>query len=159
MSNTDASIPDWVVDAMGVALAHARAASTHGDVPVGAVVVRRTTGDVVAGAHNERELRKDPTAHAEILALQATARLHQSWRLDTYALVVTLEPCPMCAGAIWAARLPLVVYGAADPKAGAAGSLYNFAADPRLNHSTRIISGVRAPECAAMLSTYFADKR
>jgi len=159
MTNVDPSAPDWIADAMDAALAQARDASAHGDVPVGAVVVDRETGTIVARAHNERELRKDPTAHAEMLALQAAAHRHRSWRLDTYALVVTLEPCPMCAGAIWAARVALVVYGAPDPKAGAAGSLYNFAADPRLNHSTVIISGVRAPESAAMLSAFFADKR
>jgi tRNA(adenine34) deaminase len=159
MRSADPSATDWIADAMGAALAQARTAPAHGDVPVGAVVVQRASGEVVAGAHNERELRKDPTAHAEVLALQATAHLHRSWRLDSYALVVTLEPCPMCAGAIWAARLPLVVYGAPDPKAGAAGSLYNFAADPRLNHSTEVIGGVRAQECAAILSAFFADKR
>jgi tRNA(adenine34) deaminase len=159
MSNPDAPATEWIVDAMGAALAQARDAPTHGDVPVGAVIVRRSTGEVVARAHNERELRGDPTAHAEMLALQATAHLHRSWRLDPYALVVTLEPCPMCAGAMWAARLPLLVYGAPDPKAGAAGSLYNFAADPRLNHSTEIVRGVRAPECAALLSQFFEDKR
>jgi len=159
MSNADARTSQWIVDAMGAALAQARDAPGHGDVPVGAVVVRRSTNEVVVRAHNERELRGDPTAHAELLALRAAAHTSGSWRLDQYALVVTLEPCPMCAGAIWAARLPLLVYGAADPKAGAAGSLYNFAADPRLNHSTEVVGNVRAQECATLLSEFFAGKR
>jgi tRNA(adenine34) deaminase len=151
-------VPD--LDAwMEAALAEARRSVEHGDVPVGAVVVHRPTGEVVAGAHNERELRADPTAHAELLALRAASEVNGSWRLDTHALVVTLEPCPMCAGAVWAARVPLLVYGAADPKAGAAGSLYNFAADPRLNHTTEILAGVRAAECGALLTEFFAERR
>jgi len=148
------------VDAwMDAALAQARRAIEHDDVPVGAVVVHRPTGEVVARAHNERELRADPSAHAEMLALRAASEVNGSWRLDAHALVVTLEPCPMCAGAVWAARVPLLVYGAADPKAGAAGSLYNFAADPRLNHTTEIVAGVRAAECGALLSEFFAERR
>jgi tRNA(adenine34) deaminase len=91
--------------------------------------------------------------------LRAASEVNGSWRLDTHALVVTLEPCPMCAGAVWAARVPLLVYGAADPKAGAAGSLYNFAADPRLNHTTEILAGVRAAECGALLTEFFAERR
>jgi len=149
-----------VVDAwMDAALAEARRAIEHDDVPVGAVVVHRPTGEVVARAHNERELRADPSAHAELLALRAASEVNGAWRLDAHALVVTLEPCPMCAGAVWAARVPLLVYGAADPKAGAAGSLYNFAADPRLNHTTEIVAGVRAGECGALLSEFFAERR
>jgi tRNA(adenine34) deaminase len=144
---------------MAEALDEARLAIAHGDVPVGAVVVHRPTGEVVARAHNERELRADPTAHAELLALRAASEANGTWRLDAHVLVVTLEPCPMCAGAAWAARLPLVVFGAADPKAGAAGSLYNFAADPRLNHATEIVSGVRGDECGALLSDFFATRR
>jgi tRNA(adenine34) deaminase len=144
---------------MAAALAEARRAIEHDDVPVGAVVVHRPTGEVVARAHNERELRADPSAHAELLALRAASEVNGSWRLDVHALVVTLEPCPMCAGAVWAARVPLLVYGAADPKAGAAGSLYNFAADPRLNHTTEIVAGVRAAECGALLSEFFAERR
>jgi tRNA(adenine34) deaminase len=144
---------------MEAALAEARRSVEHDDVPVGAVVVHRPTGEVVARAHNERELRADPTAHAELLALRAASEVNGSWRLDTHALVVTLEPCPMCAGAVWAARVPLLVYGAADPKAGAAGSLYNFAADPRLNHTTEILAGVRAAECGALLTEFFAERR
>ncbi len=144
---------------MDAALVEARVAIGHGDVPVGALVVHRPTGTIVARAHNERELRGDPSAHAELLALRAAADASGSWRLDAHALVVTLEPCPMCAGAVWAARVPLLVYGAADPKAGAAGSLYNFAADPRLNHSTEIVAGVRADECGALLTAFFAGRR
>jgi tRNA(adenine34) deaminase len=144
---------------MEAALAEARRSVEHGDVPVGAVVVHRPTGEVVARAHNERELRADPSAHAELLALRAASEVNGSWRLDAHALVVTLEPCPMCAGAVWAARVPLLVYGAADPKAGAAGSLYNFAADPRLNHTTEILAGVRAAECGALLTEFFAERR
>ena len=144
---------------MEAALAEARRSVEHGDVPVGAVVVHRPTGEVVARAHNERELRADPSAHAELLALRAASEVNGAWRLDAHALVVTLEPCPMCAGAVWAARIPLLVYGAADPKAGAAGSLYNFAADPRLNHTTEIVAGVRAGECGALLSEFFAERR
>ena len=155
MSDVDELADEW----MEQALAEARAAIGHDDVPVGAIVVHRLTGTVVAAAHNERERSSDPTAHAELLALRAAAAAEGSWRLDDHALVVTLEPCPMCAGAVWAARVPLLVYGAADPKAGAAGSLYNFSADPRLNHTTKIVAGVRAAECGALLSSFFASRR
>jgi tRNA(adenine34) deaminase len=144
---------------MDAALAEAHAALAHDDVPVGAIVVHRPTGNVVARAHNERERAGDPSAHAELLALRAAARAAGTWRLDEHALIVTLEPCPMCAGAVWAARVALLVYGAPDPKAGAAGSLYNFAADPRLNHTTEVVRGVRAAECAALLTEFFANKR
>jgi tRNA(adenine34) deaminase len=144
---------------MDAALAEARAAPDHGDVPVGALVVDLASGRFVAARHNERELSADPTAHAELLALRAAAHALGTWRLDGHALVVTLEPCPMCAGAVWAARVPLLVFGAADPKAGASGTLYNFAADPRLNHATEVRAGVRAEECAALLTTFFAGRR
>ena len=144
---------------MEAALVEARAAVAHEDVPVGAIVVHRPTGNIVARAHNERERTGDPAAHAELLALREAAHVSGTWRLDEYALVVTLEPCPMCAGAVWAARVGLLVFGAPDPKAGAAGSLYNFAADPRLNHTTEVRRGVRADECAALLREFFASKR
>jgi tRNA(adenine34) deaminase len=144
---------------MGEALVQARAAPDHDDVPVGAVVVDRSDGRIVAARHNERERTGDPTAHAELLALRDAAVALGRWRLDGHALVVTLEPCPMCAGAAWAARVPLLVFGAADPKAGAAGSLYNFASDPRLNHTTEVQPEVRAEECAALLTTFFAARR
>ena len=152
---TGTEVDGWMQDA----LTEARAALAHGDVPVGAVVVDRETGDIIARAHNERERTGDPSAHAEMLALREAARAAGTWRLDGYAVVVTLEPCPMCAGAVWAARVGLLVYGAADPKAGAAGSLYNLAADPRLNHTTEVVRGVRADDCAALLTEFFANKR
>jgi tRNA(adenine34) deaminase len=144
---------------MGQAIAEARAAASQGDVPVGAVVIELATGAVVARAHNRRERDDDPTAHAELLALRDAARHAGSWRLGDHALIVTLEPCPMCAGAAWAARVPLVVFGAADPKSGALGSLYNLAADPRLNHEFEVVRGVRKDECAELLTSFFEDRR
>jgi tRNA(adenine34) deaminase len=144
---------------MALALDEARAATVHHDVPVGAVVVDVATGEVLARRHNEREQAADPTAHAEVLALRDAARGRGSWRLDGCALVVTLEPCPMCAGAVLAARIPLLVFGAADPKAGAAGTLYNLAADPRLHHETRVLRGVLAEESAALLREFFGVRR
>ncbi len=144
---------------MGIALDEARAAAVHGDVPIGAVVARRDNGAVLARAHNERELRGDPTAHAEILALTAAAAGREGWRLDDCVLVVTLEPCPMCAGAALSARIPIVVFGAADPKAGALGSLYHLGSDPRLNHAIEVHDGVRSDESAALLREFFAGRR
>ncbi|HUF84977.1 MAG TPA: nucleoside deaminase [Acidimicrobiia bacterium] len=144
---------------MGVALDEARAALEHDDVPVGAVVARLDSGEIVARRHNEREATGDPTAHAEVLALRDAARALGRWRLDDCALVVTIEPCPMCAGAALAARIGRVVFGAPDPKAGACGSLYNLAADPRLNHEPEVIDGVRAGEAAALLADFFATRR
>jgi tRNA(adenine34) deaminase len=143
---------------MGAALEEAPHALAHDDVPVGAVVVHVPSARIVARRHNERELRNDPTAHAEVLALRDAAET-AGWRLAEHALVVTIEPCVMCAGAAWAARVPLIVFGAADAKAGASGSLYNFAADPRLNHSARIVPGVRAAEAAALLQNFFDGRR
>ena len=144
---------------MTLALDEARAAIAHDDVPVGAVVVRTTDGAVLARRHNEREVTGDPTAHAELLAIVDAARARDGWRLDDCALVVTLEPCPMCAGAALAARIPLVVFGAADPKAGALGSLYHFGSDPRLHHGIDVHDGVRAEESAALLKEFFAARR
>ena len=144
---------------MGVALEEAHAALDHGDVPIGAAVVRIDDGAVVARRHNEREAAADPTAHAEVLALRDAARVAGSWRLDGHALVVTLEPCPMCAGAAVAARIGLVAYGAADPKAGALGSLYHLGTDPRLNHEFPVVEGIRGAECSALLSEFFAARR
>ncbi len=142
---------------MAIALDEARLALAHGDVPVGAVVVFQ--GEVVGAGHNERERRQDPTAHAETLALQRAARRRGSWRqLDT-VLYVTLEPCAMCAGAIVLARVPRVVYGASDPKAGAAGSVLDVLAEPRLNHRPVVDGGVLAAQCAALLSDFFAARR
>ncbi len=143
--------------AMQLALEQARAAIDHEDVPVGAVVV--VDGQVVASRHNERQLTGDPTAHAEVLALRDAAAAAGSWRLDDATLVVTLEPCPMCAGAAVNARVARVVFGAYDPKAGAAATLYNVLADPRLNHQAEVRGGVMAEECGAMLSDFFAERR
>jgi tRNA(adenine34) deaminase len=144
---------------MGLALDEARTALDHDDVPVGAVVAELATGEVVARRHNERELLADPTAHAEILALRDAATSRGSWRLDGCLLVVTLEPCAMCAGAAVVARLSEVVFGATDPKAGALGTLFNLAADPRLNHQFAVRGGVRADESAALLRQFFAERR
>jgi tRNA(adenine34) deaminase len=144
---------------MTVALEEARAALDHGDVPIGAVVARIDTGEVVARRHNEREHRSDPTAHAELLALRDGAAALGRWRLDDCALVVTLEPCPMCAGAAINSRIGLLAFGAADPKAGATGSLYNLAADPRLNHEMPVVPGVEADASATLLREFFASRR
>ena len=144
-------------DAMTIALDEARAALEHGDVPIGAVVLH--DGEVVARRHNERELRRDPTAHAEVLAIQDAAATTASWRLDGMTLVVSLEPCPMCAGALVAARIDRLVFGAADPKAGACGSLYNLCADPRLNHEVTVVAGAREDECASLLTEFFTARR
>lgn len=144
-------------DAMHIALAEARAALEHGDVPIGAVVL--IDGRVVARRHNERESSGDPTAHAEVLALRDAAAVVADRRLTHATLVVTLEPCPLCAGAVWAAQVGRVVYGAADLKAGAMGSLYNFAVDPRLNHETQVTVGVLAEESIALLTAFFAERR
>jgi tRNA(adenine34) deaminase len=144
-------------EAMGLALAEAAGALPHGDVPVGAVAL--VGGQVVASRHNERELTGNPTAHAEILALADAAATLGTWRLSEVTLVVTLEPCPMCAGALVAARLGRLVFGASDPKAGACGSLYNLCVDPRLNHEIPVTSDVRADECAALLTTFFGERR
>jgi tRNA(adenine34) deaminase len=151
--------PSRLEGLMAEALDEARAATEHGDVPIGAVVARRDTGEILARRHNERELRADPTAHAEVLALRDAARALGQWRLDECALVVTLEPCPMCAGAAVNGRVGLIVFGAADPKAGATGTLYNLAADPRLNHETPVVAGVRAEASAALLRDFFAGRR
>jgi tRNA(adenine34) deaminase len=143
--------------AMGLAIVEARSAVLHGDVPVGAVVF---VGDrIVAKAHNERELRADPTAHAEILAIREAANVLGTWRLEAATLAVTLEPCAMCAGALVASRMGKVAFGAVDPKAGACGSLYNMCSDPRLNHELPVIGGVLAEECGAVLTEFFAGLR
>jgi tRNA(adenine34) deaminase len=142
---------------MGLALAEARAALDHGDVPIGAVVV--VDGVVVSRRHNERELTGDPTAHAEILAMRDAAAALGSWRLEGATLYVTLEPCPMCAGALVNARVSRLVFGARNLDAGAAGSLYHLGADPRLNHEFATTVDVRAEECAALLTTFFAGRR
>ena len=142
---------------MDMAIEQARRALHHEDVPIGAVVVR--AGEVIGAGHNERELRQDPTAHAEIIALRAAAAAVGSWRVLDATLYVTLEPCAMCAGAIVLARVPRVVYGCADPKAGAAGSVLDVLSEPRLNHRPEVTGGVLAPACAALLTDFFAARR
>jgi tRNA(adenine34) deaminase len=143
---------------MRLALQEAAAAAEHGDVPVGAVVVS-ASGDLLGVGHNRREVDADPTAHAELLALRAAAGAVGSWRLDGCTLAVTLEPCTMCAGAVVLSRLARVVYGAADPKAGAVGSLWDVVRDRRLNHRPEVEAGVLAEECAAILRDWFVSRR
>jgi tRNA(adenine34) deaminase len=143
---------------MLIALDEARLSIDHGDVPVGAIVLD-PSGQLVAQRHNERELTHDPTAHAEILALRDAAGATGSWRLAGCTLVVTLEPCAMCAGAAVNSRIASLVYGAADMKAGACLSLMNIGGDPRLNHTFEIIDGVMANECAALMSDFFGRLR
>jgi tRNA(adenine34) deaminase len=142
---------------MAVAMDRARESETHGDVPIGAAIARG--GEVLAAAGNERELRRDPTAHAEILAIRAAAEALGGWRLPGTTLYVTLEPCAMCAGAIVLARIPEVVYGAADPKAGAAGSVLDVLSEPALHHRPKVTKGVLEAECAALLTGFFAARR
>ena len=142
---------------MRLALREAQRAAEHGDVPIGAVVA--LDGEVIAAAGNERELRKSPVAHAEIIAIEQAAAYMKSWRLLNTVLYVTLEPCPMCAGAIVQARIPHLVYGATDEKAGAAGTLYNVCQDARLNHCLEITTGVLADESTALLRRFFQARR
>ncbi|MCA1700789.1 MAG: tRNA adenosine(34) deaminase TadA [Actinobacteria bacterium] len=142
---------------MRLALREAEAALTHDDVPIGAIVVHE--GEIIGAGHNERELRQDPTAHAEILALREASRALGSWRVLDAVLYVTLEPCAMCAGAIVLARVPRVVYGTIDPKAGAAGSALDVLAEPRLNHRPAVAGGLLADECAALLTQFFGSRR
>jgi tRNA(adenine34) deaminase len=143
--------------AMEIAIEEARKAETHGDVPIGAAIFR--DGELLARAGNERELRRDPTAHAEVLAIQAAAEMLGGWRLPGTTLYVTLEPCAMCAGAIVLARIPIVVFGARDPKAGAVGSVLDVLAEPALNHRPEVIAGICEEECAALLREFFLAKR
>jgi tRNA(adenine34) deaminase len=142
---------------MRLALREAERALEHDDVPVGAVLVHE--GEVIGAGRNERELREDPTAHAELLAIREGARALASWRLLDTVLYVTLEPCAMCAGAIVLGRIPRVVYGAVDPKAGAAGSVLDILAEPRLNHRPDVAGGLLEPECAELLRTFFRSRR
>jgi tRNA(adenine34) deaminase len=154
MSDFRVPTDEWF---MRLALREAERALEHEDVPIGAVVVRE--GEVVGAGHNERELRQDPTSHAEILALREAAAAVGSWRVLDTTLYVTLEPCTMCAGAIVLARVPRVVFGTIDPKAGAAGSVLDVLAERRLNHRPQVTSGVLASECAALLTAFFASRR
>ena len=142
---------------MHAALAEAERAAAHDDVPIGAVIVR--AGEILAAAGNERELRADPTAHAEILVLRAAAAALGGWRIPDATLYVTLEPCAMCAGAIVLARIDRVVYGAVDPKAGAAGSVFDILAEPRLNHRPVVERGLLEEESAALLRAFFGERR
>jgi tRNA(adenine34) deaminase len=142
---------------MRLALREAERALEHGDVPIGAVIMRE--GEVVGAGHNEREVRQDPTAHAEILALREAATAIGSWRVLDSVLYVTLEPCAMCAGAMVLSRIPRVVYGTADPKAGAAGSVLDVLGHPRLNHRPEVSGGLLAAECAALLTDFFGTRR
>jgi tRNA(adenine34) deaminase len=142
---------------MRLALREATRAPEHDDVPIGAVIVH--AGEVIGSGHNEREVRADPTAHAEMIALREAARTLGSWRVLDSVMYVTLEPCAMCAGAIVLARLPRVVFGATDPKAGAAGSVLDVLDEPRLNHRPQVESGLLAEECAELLRAFFAPRR
>jgi tRNA(adenine34) deaminase len=142
---------------MRLALREAEAAAAEDEVPIGAVILRG--GQVIASAHNQREQLRDPTAHAEMIAITQAAGVLGDWRLEGCTLYVTLEPCPMCAGAIVLARIPRVVYGAADPKAGAAQSLFQLLSDARLNHRAEVTAGVLAEECGKLLSRFFEQKR
>jgi tRNA(adenine34) deaminase len=142
---------------MRLALREAARALEHEDVPIGAVVVRE--GEVIGSGHNEREVREDPTAHAEMIALREAARALGSWRVLDAVMYVTLEPCPMCAGAIVLARIPRVTFGAADPQAGAAGSVLDVLSEPRLNHRPSVQAGLLAEECAELLQAFFASRR
>jgi tRNA(adenine34) deaminase len=142
---------------MGLALEQAKAAAAAEEAPIGAVIVK--DGQVLAAARNEREMLRDPTAHAEMIAITQASAAVGNWRLEACTLYVTLEPCPMCAGAIVQARIPRVVYGAIDPKAGAVRSLYQLLEDPRLNHRCEVIEGVLAEPCGRLLSDFFKRKR
>jgi tRNA(adenine34) deaminase len=144
---------------MLLALDQARAALAHDEVPIGAVLYHLPTRQIVGQAHNQRILDQDPTAHAELLAIRQGAQTLGDWRLTDTILAVTLEPCPMCAGAIVNARIPQLVYGCHDPKAGAVRTLYQLCSDPRLNHRVQITAGVCADECSALLTSFFAAKR
>jgi tRNA(adenine34) deaminase len=153
----DTGTPISHEDAMEIAIAQARKAEAHGDVPIGAAIFR--DGELLAQAGNERELRREPTAHAEVLAIRAAAAALGGWRLPGTTLYVTLEPCAMCAGAIILARIPTVVFGTPDPKAGAAGSILDVLGEAALNHRPEVVAGVREAECAALLREFFATRR
>tara|TARA_B100000609_G_C17182299_1_gene417796 strand:+ start:841 stop:1290 length:450 start_codon:yes stop_codon:yes gene_type:complete len=142
---------------MLIAIEEAKLAESHGDIPIGALVILE--GDIISSRHNERELRNDPTAHAEVLAIQDAAKILGTSRLDGATLISTLEPCPMCAGAALSARISRVVFGAEDPKAGALGSLYQLGSDPRLNHEFSVTPRVLQEECGALISRFFSTKR
>jgi len=142
---------------MDLAIKEAINAKNTGEVPIGAVL--EVDGEIIASRHNERETFNDPTAHAEILVLRDAAKIERNWRLERATLIVTLEPCPMCAGAIWASRVNKVIWGAPNIEAGSLGTLYNFGVDPRLNHQTEIVGGIKSLECSKLLSDFFEVSR
>jgi tRNA(adenine34) deaminase len=146
-------------DLMQLALDQARIALGHDEVPIGAVVFHEPSGRIVGQAHNRRILDRDPTAHAEVLAIRQAAQTLGDWRLEDTVLAVTLEPCPMCAGAVVNARIPRLIYGCADPKGGAVATLYQICTDPRLNHRVSVEAGVLSDQCAKLLTDFFAAKR
>jgi tRNA(adenine34) deaminase len=146
---------DWML----AAIAQARAALAADEVPIGCVIVHEPTGQIIGRGHNRRESDHDPTAHAEILAIHEASQALKSWRLTDCVLIVTLEPCPMCAGAIVNARIPKLIYGCDDPKAGAVRTLYQICEDSRLNHRVEVTPGVMAAECAQLLKDFFAAQR
>jgi len=148
-----------VQDQMRQAIEHARAAAAIGEVPIGCIVVHDPTGQIIGVGHNRREVDRDPTAHAEIVAMRQAGQRLGHWRLIDCTLVVTLEPCPMCAGAMVNARIPRLIYGCDDPKAGAVRTLFTLCDDPRLNHRIEVISGVLQEECAILLREFFAAQR
>lgn len=158
LANFEASVENRWAAAMRLALTEALVAQTHGDVPVGAVVLS-PTGEVLAQAGNERELTGDPTAHAEVLALRRAAAQLGHWNLSNHTIVVTLEPCTMCAGAIVNSRIARIVFGAFDEKAGAVSSLWDVVRDPRLNHRPQVVSGILATECGEILRQFFQAQR
>src|SRR6476661_5033396 len=149
------SVEDWMSDAISLA----RSAAELGEVPIGCVVVHDASGAIIGRGYNRRETDRDPTAHAEIVAMREAGRALDHWRLVDCTLVVTLEPCPMCAGAIVQARIPRLVYGCDDPKAGAVRTLYQLCHDQRLNHQVEVTSGVLAEDCAAILRSFFREQR
>lgn len=157
MDERDAGVVEPDRERMELALGRAREAAEHGDVPIGAAIFR--SGELLASAGNRREADCDPTAHAEMLVIREAARRLGGWRLTDTTLYVTLEPCPMCAGAIVLARIPRVVFGAPDPKTGAAGSVLDVLSEPALNHNPEVEGGVMAGECAALLTEFFAERR
>jgi tRNA(adenine34) deaminase len=144
---------------MQEAMVEAARARALDEVPIGCVIVHEPSGLVIGRGHNRRQIDRDPTAHAEIIALRQAAAALGDWRLLECALIVTLEPCPMCAGAIVNARVPRLIYGCDDPKAGAVRTLYQLCDDPRLNHRMQVVSGVLAEECAGLLRAFFAEQR
>jgi tRNA(adenine34) deaminase len=146
---------DW----MAQALVEAQSALAENEVPIGCVIVHDPTHRIIGRGHNQRESAHDPTAHAEIIAIQQASRALNSWRLLDCTLYVTLEPCPMCAGAIVQARIPRLVYGCPDPKAGAVKTLYQIPTDPRLNHTVQVTEGVLSPDCAKLLQDFFKAQR